>query len=299
MMLSAMAACVGLVACVNVANLLLARSVSRQKQISIRAALSAARRHIVRQTASPRASCSGVIGGLAGLLLAIWGLDAMKRFLPSNIPLRLIRFRQTRVFSPSPPQRVSLWESSPAFCQPGAHRIRTSPARSREARAAPAKARTGGAFVQRWSRSRSCSRCCCSRPPACWCESFLRLQKVPPGFDRTERVYRARRVARHDLLRKPAECAAFFDKLLKRVGQSPGVNHASAAWWIPLSGSEITLTTDIQEHPLPKASSPPSGQCSSRPISSKHCACRRCAAATSLNATTSTRRRSLSSRRAS
>ncbi|PYK98277.1 MAG: ABC transporter permease, partial [Verrucomicrobia bacterium] len=83
MMLSAMAACVGLVACVNVANLLLARSVSRQKQISIRAALGAARRHIVRQLLTESVLLS-IIGGLAGLLLAIWGLDAMKRFLPSN-----------------------------------------------------------------------------------------------------------------------------------------------------------------------------------------------------------------------
>jgi len=80
-----MAACVGLVACVNVANLLLARSVSRQKQISIRAALGAARRHIVQQLLTESVLLS-VLGGLAGLLLAIWGLDAMKRFLPSNIP---------------------------------------------------------------------------------------------------------------------------------------------------------------------------------------------------------------------
>ena len=86
-------------------------------------------------------------------------------------------------------------------------------------------------------------------------ESFLRLQKVPPGFDRTN-VFTARVALPDATYGKPAECAAFFDKLLKRVGQSPGVQSASAAWWIPLSGSEITLTTDIQEHPLPKSEQP-------------------------------------------
>jgi putative ABC transport system permease protein len=86
-------------------------------------------------------------------------------------------------------------------------------------------------------------------------ESFLRLQRVPPGFDRTN-VFTARVALPDATYGKPAECAAFFDKLLKRVGQSPGVQSAGAAWWIPLSGSEITLTTDIQEHPLPKSEQP-------------------------------------------
>jgi putative ABC transport system permease protein len=78
---------------------------------------------------------------------------------------------------------------------------------------------------------------------------------VPPGFDRTN-VLTARVALPDATYGKPAQCAAFFDKLLKRIGQSAGIQSASAAWWIPLSGSEITLTTDIQEHPLPKSEQP-------------------------------------------
>src|SRR5207237_6641230 len=85
LMLCAMAGCVLLVACVNVANLLLARSLSRHKEISIRAALGASRWRIVKQLLVESA-LFGVFGGLAGLLVAIWGIDSLKSFLPSSIP---------------------------------------------------------------------------------------------------------------------------------------------------------------------------------------------------------------------
>src|SRR5205814_5407232 len=55
---------------------------------------------------------------------------------------------------------------------------------------------------------------------------------------------------------KPAQAAVFYDKLLQRISQLPGVSAASAAWWIPLSGSEITLSLDVQERSLPKGQRP-------------------------------------------
>ena len=74
-----------LVACVNVANLLLARASARQKELAIRASLGASRARIVRQVIIECLPL-GIIGGLLGLLLAIWGIDLLSSLLPATLP---------------------------------------------------------------------------------------------------------------------------------------------------------------------------------------------------------------------
>ena len=252
LMLCAMAGCVLLVACVNVANLLLARALSRNREISIRAALGAGRWQIIKQLVIESALL-GAFGGVAGFLLAIWGVGSLKAFLPS-IPrieeispdLGVLAFTALvslgvgiiagllpawRVSNPN--LATSLNEASRGSSQGASgHRTRTLLVIV-EIVLALILLTSAGLLV----------------------ESFLRLQRVPVGFDPTS-VATARVSLPDAKYSKPEQVAEFYRKLQERLSVLPGVKSVAAAWWAPLSGSEIAFTFNFQERPVPAGQQP-------------------------------------------
>jgi putative ABC transport system permease protein len=253
LMLCAMAGCVLLVACVNVVNLLLARAVSRQKEISIRTALGAGRWHIIKQLLSESVLLAA-IGGVFGLIIAIWALDSVKTFLPTNIPrmnevspdLRVLAFTATVSLVAAllagllPAWRASHPNIAGAINE--SSRGSTEAVHSGRTRSLLVVAEVVLALVLLASAG-------------LLVQSFVRLQKVHPGFDPAN-VTTARVALPDTGYSQPGQPEEFFKKLLSKLSTSPGINSAAGAWWIPLSGSEIVFTFDIEERPLPKPQQP-------------------------------------------
>jgi putative ABC transport system permease protein len=92
--------CVLLIACANVANLQLARSLGRERELAVRAALGASRRQLAMQVFTESAILA-VFGAVAGVLLALWGLDVIKAISPggsaSFTPSDMTRFQEANL----------------------------------------------------------------------------------------------------------------------------------------------------------------------------------------------------------
>lgn len=235
-----------LIACVNVANLLLVRAAARQKEIAIRTALGATRSRIVRQFLAESLLLS-VMGGAAGLLLAVWGTDLLVTISPADTPrLSEISTDQTvLVFT----LLVSLLPGLvfgllPAlqFCRPAINAGLKEGGRSGASDVSSGRVRSGLVIAE------VALALVLLVGAGLLLKSFVRLRETNPGLD-PKNVLTAQVLLPRAKYREPQEQAAFTRNVLERLRSLPGAQLAGTTVSLPLSEPPASRYFSIEGRP--------------------------------------------------
>jgi predicted permease len=237
-----------LIACANVANLLLARATGRQREIAVRSALGAGRARVVRQLLT-ESFLLALAGGVAGLLLAFTAVQALMVLNPQDIP-RLDEISldyAVVVFTIGITLLTGLlFGALPAFRMSGLQ-LKDGLAESGER----------GGTGHRHNRIRSglvIAEFALSMVllvgAGLLVRSFARLLDVDVGFD-TGNIITAQIALPARDYSEPGQRVRFFEALVERVQRLPGVSAASAITFMPLTGPGSATSFWVNDRPMP------------------------------------------------
>lgn len=238
-----------LITCANIAGLLLARSVPRQKEISIRSALGAGRARIVRQLLTESTLLS-VAGGAAGLLAAYWAVPAILAAIPETDLLAMPALQGLKV------QGEVLWFSLALSLLTGilfglAPVLQTFKLDLRQALQEAGRSATG-AFHHRLRGVLVVSEVALAVvllvSAGLMLKSLRRVLNNDPGFNTENLLTLALSLPDKAYSDGPRQLG-FQHQLLQRTNSLPGVKEAAAVTIIPLSGAGNTSRFDLVGHP--------------------------------------------------
>src|SRR6266404_2246691 len=237
-----------LIACANVANLLLAQAAIREREIAIRLALGARRWRIVRQLLTESAVL-GLVGGAAGLLMAVWGLNVLVALSPGDIPRfdqagidgRVLAFTLTvslltgLIFGLVPSLQASKPDLNNTLKEGG-------------------RGATGGAGGLRVRNLLVVSEIALSLVllvgAGLLIRSFMRLQQFDLGFN-PNNLATMRIQLPGTKYREPAQVDAFYKQLLERIESVPGVKSVGAISDLFLTDTPNSTNFSIEGRPVP------------------------------------------------
>lgn len=238
-----------LIACANVANLSLARAAVRQKEVAIRIALGASRFRLVRQFLTESVLLA-VLGGVLGLLLAFWGVDALVALLPTDVPrleqigvdryvlvFTLVVSLATGILLGLVPAQQATKPDLTEALKEGSLSLMIGSRRNRVrgllviSEVALALVLLIGAGLM--------------------LKSFQHLRDIKPGFD-PDNVLTMQIALPQLKYAEEQQQMAFFQQLLQRVEALPGVRSAGAVTNLPLADDSVTDFT-IEGRPEPES----------------------------------------------
>jgi len=237
--------CVLLIACANIANLLLARATARHREISIRAALGASRARLVRQLLTESVLLA-LCGGVAGMLFARWGLDALLALAPTSLP-RVSEIHLDRgvlLFSLALSVITGLvFGIAPAWLAARADVGEALKQGSRGSTEGGARGRLRSALVV----IEVTFALMLLGGAGLLARSFLQLAHVDPGFA-PENATLLRLSLPEKKYALPEQQTAFADALLERIRTLPGVRTVGLTHSMPLVGDYV-LGFNIEGRP--------------------------------------------------
>jgi putative ABC transport system permease protein len=236
-----------LIACANIANLLLSRAAARQKELSVRAALGATRTRVVRQLVTESLLLSGV-GGVLGVVLASWltallarlAVDSLPRAIEIDMDPRAVAFAcllscvSALLFGVAPAVHAARFDVGTALKQDG----RGGSSRSRtRALAAFATAEIALALTLLIGAGLLLA-------------SFRNLRHVDAGFDPTNVVVAPAYLPEWKYNTEEA-CRLFVARAVADIASIPGVTGAAAVNVLPLSGNNSSGALTVEGFPPP------------------------------------------------
>jgi len=243
-----------LIACANVANLLLVRASAREREIAVRRVLGASRRRLISQLLTESVLLS-LIGGVAGLLLARWSLRALVSLSSSIFPRVAAASMDGTVLAFT--MIISLGTGILFGLAPA---LQTGNDVKHGALKEGGRTSTASSVSQRLRHALIVGELALSlvllNGAGLLLKSFIRLQEVEGGF-RPDHVLTMRISLPEAKYSRPEQIRAFFRDVVDRVSRLPGVQAAGAVNVLPLSGSSSSGTTTIETHAVsPDAATP-------------------------------------------
>jgi predicted permease len=234
-----------LVACVNVANLLLARGASRRREMAVRSALGAARSRICRQLLT-ESVLLGACGGALGLLLALAGLSWLKGILPADTPRLADASIDWRVLAFT--AALAIFAGAFFGLAPALHASKIDLTDSLKSRGNYAAASNSMRLRDILAIAEIALAMVLVIGAGLLARSLWEMSRVNPGF-RTESVVTARITPNESFCASVARCRDFYSALLARLAALPGVERAATVGNLPLNGRWSGFAADLEGHP--------------------------------------------------